>query len=134
MSPFTNFFRKAAGSVSHFFKKDIAKPAQSFFRKGGPAQHALGAVSRGLSTAGGVINRVANSPLVQAGLTAYAPELAPVIQPLSGLAGKTFSLAGDVSNIRNYQGKSPAQIGRNLLEKSKQFEQIGKEAKGIKFH
>ena len=133
MSPFTNFFKKAGRSVGNFFKKDIAKPAQHFFKRGGQGEHILGGISRGFSTAGSVANRVANSPLIQAGLTAYAPELAPVIQPLSGLAGKSFSILGDATNIKNYKGQSAPQIGRNVLERAKQLNAIGKEAKGMQF-
>lgn len=133
MSPFTNFFKKAGRSVGNFFKKDIDKPVGSFFKKGGEGQKILGGISRGLSTTGNIANRVANSPLVQAGLTAYAPELAPFIQPLSGLAGKGFSLAGEATNIKNYRGQSAPQVGRNILERAKQLNEIAKQAKGMQF-
>jgi hypothetical protein len=132
MSPFTNFFKKSTKAVGNFFKKDVGKPVGNFFKKGGAGERVLGGYSRGMSTIGNIASKIASNPATSLILAGVAPELLPFV-PALGLAGKTASLTGDATNLKNYKGMSNQQKGQNLLEKAKMYKSIGDDASKLKF-
>jgi len=143
-----SFFTKAPqvfNSASNFFKKSVAAPTSSFFRKNGPAVQILDGASIGLRKAGNTLNqvsqqtgRVLDSPAAAALANLAGPQGMVALQALRGgnqaigLSGNLAKQGAAISNRGNYRG-SPSDVAQNILERSKQIYRTGEQGRAIQF-
>jgi len=125
-----SILKKEFGKVDQFFKKNVARPVNKFFKKGGQAEQAVrgtadllgrGAnlVGSGLKVANNIVNTAANSP--------YGAALAPALGVARGILGS----AGAITNIAKEgsgvlrglaSAKGAKQITQSTLEAAKRME------------
>lgn len=126
-----SILKKEFGKVDQFFKKNVARPVNKFFKKGGQAEQAVrgtanligkgsNLVGKGLNFANNIVNAAAASP--------YGNALAPAI----GMARGVLGSVGAVKNIADESStvlkglasaKGAKHITQNTLEAAKRMEQ-----------
>ena len=88
-------------SIGTFFRKTLPQGARSFFSKGASV------VGKGLSTVGGIGNRILSSPITTGLVGVTAPELLPALVGAQ-VASRVASGAGNtIQKLRT--AKSPTQ-------------------------
>lgn len=133
-----SIIQKEFGKVNRFFKKEVARPTNQFFKKGGQAEQAVRGVASGLSAGANLVNKglkVANTIVNAAQNSPFGTVLAPalgVAKGILGSAGAVTNIAKESSGVLNglASGKGAKQITNNTLEAAKRME---KESNNIKF-
>ncbi len=102
---FVKFFNKLPHNSTRFFNK-VARDTPKVLNK-------ISVISRKV---GNTISQIASNPLVQAGLTAVAPESAPAIMAGLNTASQVAHQTSGLTNTSNYKGNIN-QVSGNVLEK-----------------
>lgn len=133
-----SILKKEFGKVNRFFKKEVVRPTNKFFKKGGQAEQAIRGVASGVMEGSKLLEKGAkfgNQIIKGVEASPYGAALAPALGVARGIVGSVGAVGrigeesgGALKGLTS--GKGAQAITKDTLERAKRME---KESNKIKF-